>query len=267
MFPRARIVRIAIGLATTALAFGVLIGLGLAGYYNLAFALSIVNGLLLGLSVTVRLVAVAIPVGFGVGLLVGSARTSHSWFARATGATYVEFFRSLPPLVLSFFAFLIAVIVARRLLFVEDPSGFAIAVGLLALALHSAGYQAEIIRAGILSVPAGQVEAAEALGMVRRQTLFRVVLPQAFRVSLPALANEFASLIKDTSLLSAIGVLELALWGGIYTNEAVFTDFNLVFIVWVEILLLYFALTFVVTRSLRTVENRFKVPGLEAAQV
>src|SRR6266508_2081450 len=118
------------------------------------------------------------------------------------------------------------------------------------------------MRAGILSVPAGQIEAAYAMGLSRLRTLFDVVLPQAFRVALPALGNEFSSVIKDTSLLSAISAIELSFIGGVLVNGALSIDFNLIFIIWTEIALLYFVLTYVVVRIVRFVENRSKVPGL-----
>ncbi|HLB69350.1 MAG TPA: amino acid ABC transporter permease [Thermoplasmata archaeon] len=257
----------AVGALGALLAFGILILIGSRGVYNLDYAYSIVNGLGLGLRLTLTFVAVVVPVGFLVGFLMGWARTSRSWFVRGLGTTYVEFFRSMPPIVLIFFFALIASLVFRRYLFVENPIGFALGMGVLALALHSGSYQAEIIRAGILSVPTGQTEAAEAIGLGRGQTMLFVTLPQAFRVSLPALGNEFASVIKDTSLINILGALELSLWGQLLTVDALSVDFNLVFIIWVEIALLYFAITFTVTRGIRALENRFKVPGLEAAEL
>ena len=149
----------------------------------------------------------------------------------------------------------------------DNPVAFAVAAGTLALAFHSASYQTEIMRAGILSVPAGQIEAAYAMGLSRWRTLVDVVLPQAFRVALPALGNEFSSVIKDTSLLSAISAIELSFIGGVLVNGALAIDFNLIFIIWTEIALLYFVLTYVVVRIVRFVENRSKVPGLQAAQL
>jgi len=173
----------------------------------------------------------------------------------------------MPPLVLIAFAALISFFVVRRFLTFLDPFEVGLSAGTLALALHSSAYQSEIVRAGILSVSIGQNEAAEAVGLRKSQIMFAITLPQAFRVSLPALGNEFASVIKDTSLLSAISALELSFLGSSLVASAIFLDFNLVFIVWTEIALIYFAITFFVTRIVRGVENRFKVPGLEAAQL
>lgn len=237
--------------------------------YNVDYAQEIVGTLFSALGLTVQFVAFVIPAGFVLGFFMGWARTSSSWFLRALGTTYVEFFRGMPPIVLVFFSWLIATLVLRRYLGIEDPSGPAFAVGIFALALHSGSYQAEIVRAGILSVPTGQLEAADAIGLTRWQAMFRITLPQAFRVSLPALGNEFASLIKDTSLLTVIGAFELSQTGLLLVIDALIDrqDFNLIFIVWTEIALLYFAVTFLVTRAVRGIENVFKVPGLEAAQL
>src|SRR6266540_4300135 len=186
------------------------------------------------------------------------ARVSRSWYLRAMGSVYVEFFRGLAPLALIVFSSIIVSALVQRVFYVEDPSAYASAAGLVALSLHSSAYQAEIIRAGILSVPTGQVEAAEAIVLTRGRVMFRVTLPQAFRVSLPSLGNEFASVIKDTSLLSVISAVELSYTGGVRVPSALQMDFNLVFIIWTMVALLYLVLTFATTRTIRAVENAFK---------
>jgi len=249
-----------------AASLGAIVWLGFAGLYDSNFALSILDDLLKGLFVTLLAVGVVIPVGFTVGFFVGWARTTRSWVLRGTGSLYVEFFRSMPPIALIVFSSLVVTLLIQAYFFVEDPHLFALTVGMLALALHSGSYQAEIFRAGILSVPAGQIEAAEALGLTKLQIMFRVTLPQAFRVSLPALGNEFASVIKDTSLISAIGALELSFFGLVLVRDALLPlRLDHVFIIWLEIALLYFLMTTLVTFMVRQVENRYKVPGLEAA--
>ena len=96
-----------------------------------------------------------------------------------------------------------------------------------------------------------------------------MTLPQMFRVSLAALGNELASLIKDTSLLSTIGALDLTFQGKNLSAVLVVGGGNidLVIVIWVEIALLYFVITFVVTRTLQAIEKMYRVPGLEAAQL
>ena len=266
-FTTGRILRIGTALAATEAAFIVLVWIGLAGYYNLRYAESLLPFLLAGLRGTALFVVVAIPLGFSLGLLMGWARVSRSWYMRAIGSVYVEFFRGIAPLALIVFSSIIISALVQRVFYVEDPAAYAIAAGLIALSLHSSAYQAEILRAGILSVPTGQVEAAEAIGLTRGRAMVRVTLPQAFRVSLPALGNEFASVIKDTSLLSVISALELSYAGGVRVPSALQLDFNLVFLIWIEVALLYLVLTFAVTRTVRLVENVSKVPGLEAAEL
>jgi polar amino acid transport system permease protein len=119
----------------------------------------------------------------------------------ATG--YIEFFRGLPALVVIFaFALAIPLVLGRPL-----PYG-TIGAGVIALIVVSAAYMAETMRAGIQAVPKGQVEAARSLGMGGFWTTTSVVLPQAFRIVIPPLTNEFVLLIKDTSLLAAVGIAE-----------------------------------------------------------
>jgi polar amino acid transport system permease protein len=121
----------------------------------------------------------------------------YRWLATA----YIEFFRGLPAL-LVIFAFGFAVPIA----FGWSPPGGLTGAGLTALIVVSAAYMAETLRAGIQAVPKGQTEAARSLGMSGGRTTLSIVLPQAFRIVIPPLTNEFVLLIKDTSLLAIIGV-------------------------------------------------------------
>jgi His/Glu/Gln/Arg/opine family amino acid ABC transporter permease subunit len=266
MRARDRVVRWALYVVAAVGAVGVVLALGQVGVYSGPYTLGILDELFEGFLGTAFLVSLVIPIGFGVGFLVGWARTARSWLPRAAGTAYVEFFRGMPPLVLIVFGSLGAALVFRRYFYVEDPFLASLVVGVFALAFHSAGYQAEIIRAGIQSVPRGQVEAAYALGLTPWQTLTAVIMPQAFRVSLPALGNEFSSVIKDTSLLSAISAFELSYVAALLARGALNVNVSLVALVWIEAAVLYFVLTFAVIRVVKVVENRVKVPGLEAAR-
>jgi His/Glu/Gln/Arg/opine family amino acid ABC transporter permease subunit len=240
--------------------------LGQRGVYNAPYLLGITPILLQGFVVTVELVVVVIPLGFGVGFLVGWARTTRHRLLVGFGGLYVDFFRSMPPLVLIAFVFIISLasLGSARL----NPylvQNIALWLGVIVLGLHSAAYQAEIVRAGILSVPAGQTEASDAIGMGRIRTHFLVVLPQAFRVSLPALGNEFSSVIKDTSLLNVIGWLEMSGIGLFQIIPALHISLFTPLLVWTEIGILYLVVTSVLNGVVRGVENAFKVPGLEVA--
>lgn len=117
----------------------------------------------------------------------------------ATG--YVEFFRGLPALLV-----IIIMGFAVPIAFNWRPPGGTVGAGIVALILVSAAYMAETLRAGIQAVPKGQTEAARSLGMPAGRTTISIVLPQAFRIVIPPLTNEFVLLIKDTSLLAIIGV-------------------------------------------------------------
>jgi ABC-type amino acid transport system permease subunit len=180
----------------------------------------------------------------------------------------VDFFRSLPPIALIVFSSLIGALVLKS--YIANPYDLrsaALWIGATALAFHTGAYQAEIVRAGILSVPAGQTEAASAVGLSRARTLFLVTLPQAFRVSLPALGNEFSSVIKDSSLLSAIGWLELSGLGLVQVYSGIRISIYAPLIIWIEVGVFYFVITFALNVAVRAVEESYKVPGLEAASV
>jgi len=148
---------------------------------------------------TVATMAIAVPCG----IVVAAARL-YAWTpVRAIATGYVELFRSLPLILVVYWAFYV--------LPISTGVGLSpFATGLAALALNVTAYNAETFRAGLGSIRRGQLEAAMALGMSRVQALRRVVLPQALRRILPVLASTWVSLFKDTSLVSVIAVTELA---------------------------------------------------------
>jgi polar amino acid transport system permease protein len=120
----------------------------------------------------------------------------YRWIA----TTYIEFFRGLPALLV-----IILFALAVPLAFGWTPPGGLIGAGVLALIIVAAAYMAETLRAGIQAVPKGQVEAAKSLGMSGTWTMASIVLPQALRIVIPPLTNEFVLLLKDSSLLAIIG--------------------------------------------------------------
>jgi polar amino acid transport system permease protein len=254
------------GIAATIGGILFLYELGNLGVYRLAFALAQVNPLLGGFYTSLEVVAVILSLGFGLGFLVGWARTTRYLILRGLGSVFVDFFRSMPPIALIVFASLIGGIALKGSnLNPYVVHNITLWLGVLVLGLHTAAYQAEIVRAGILSVPAGQTEASDAVGITRIRSMFTVVLPQAFRVSLPALGNEFSSSIKDTSLLYTIGWVEISGAALIQTSFAYTTYLYGSLVIWFEAAFLYFAITYLVTRTVRGIEDLFKVPGLEVA--
>ncbi len=204
-----------------------------------------------------------IPVGLAIGFFTGWARSSQLRFLRWPATVYIEFFRGTPALILVIFAALFGILIVRGV----NQFEVSLLLGAMALALHTGAYQAEIFRAGFQSVPHSQVEAAYSIGMSRAATMRFVVLPQALRLSLPPLGNEFSSVIKDTALLYAIGATELFGQGLEFSQLALRTDASWVFPMWVLIAAGYFLVTFVVTRAVNALERRIRVPGLKGAPV
>ena len=194
-----------------------------------------------------------------IGFIIGWARFSRHPILSWPATVYVDLVRGIPPLILVLFAFFWLPTLFRGTTF---EAGLFFAV--LALAIHTSAYQAEIFRAGFQSVVRGQIEAGQAVGLSHTQIMASVILPQTFRVTLPALGNEFALVIKDSSILAAVGAMDLVFWG---RNSAQFALFQYgiiewVMITWLVIALIYFVITYLVTHTVGTIEHSFRVPGL-----
>ncbi len=160
-----------------------------------------VVALLRGALLTLQVSGLSILLAAVAGVAVAAARTAPLVPLRWLGAAYVEVFRNTPLLVQIFFVFFGLPRVGFRLSPFQS--------GLLALSLYTAAYNAEVFRAGLEAVPRGLREAAAALGLSGWQRFRHVVLPLAVRISLPALGNNFVALVKNSSLVSAIGMVEL----------------------------------------------------------
>ena len=155
-----------------------------------------------GIGLTVGLSVTAIVVSVVLGLALALAARSGSGALRRAARVYVEVFRAIPLLVLLLWVY-------YGLPVVSGLQFGAFAAGVISLALSDAAFEAEIFRAGIQSVPKGHREAAQALGLSPMQVFRLVVLPQALRVILPALGNQFVYVMKMSSLVSVIGLQEL----------------------------------------------------------
>ena len=129
----------------------------------------------------------------------------------------------------------------------------ALVAGIIAVSVNSGAYVAEVIRSGIQSLPIGQTEAARSLGMTKKQTFRFIVLPQALRNIWPALGNEFITLLKDSSLVSTIGVGEL-----MYQTQLVQADTYKGVLPLYITMMIYFILTFTLTRILNYFEGRMQ---------
>jgi polar amino acid transport system permease protein len=150
---------------------------------------------------TVAVSFAGIVFGFLIGATVCAARVSRGVWLKRLGAAYVSVFRGVPLLVqLLFIYYLLAI-------YGLDVPAIVAAVG--GLALSSAAFQAEILRGALNAVPPGQGEAAAALGFASLDVWWRILMPQALRISVPPLINEFILLIKASSLVSVVGIAEL----------------------------------------------------------
>lgn len=199
-----------------------------------------VGGLALSLILAVLGIALAIPLG----LLFGIGRTTKLPMIRGISTVYIELFRGLPLIAVIFWFFLFLPMVLG-----EGTQFWAV---VLALSLFSGAYVAEIVRAGIQSLPSGQTEAARAIGLSGTQAMLDVILPQAINNMIPPLVGQFISLFKDTSLVSIIGLIELTGAAKITGNRVVVASFE----IYLAVALLYFVFAFMLSRLARQLETR-----------
>lgn len=200
-----------------------------------------------GARMTLWVTVWAVAIGTALGLAVALMRLSRTRLLRVPSLVYVECFRNTPMLVqiLLFYFGVFPMIGLGKL-----P---AICAGIAALGLNSGAYLGEIFRGGIQSIDRGQSEAALSLGMKRRQVMMYVVLPQALANALPALGNEFITLIKDSSLLSTIAVAELTYNAGLVAART-YEHFTM----YIGIAIIYFAMCFTTARLLGWMERRLR---------
>lgn len=202
--------------------------------------------LLQGMKMTIRLTSIAVAIGTIIGLFISLLRLSRfkpiGWLAKS----YVDFFRGTPLLVQ---IFLVHYGLPRILGIQTIP---AYITGSIALSINSGAYVSEIFRAGIQSIHRGQMEAARSLGMTYGQAMYHIILPQAFKRSIPPLGNEFIAMLKDSSLVSVIALQELTQSGRIMLTRS-FRPLE----TWIPVSLLYLAMTLTITQFVSYLERRF----------
>ena len=201
--------------------------------------------LMKGLSLTLQLTIIAVAIGTIIGLIVSLLRLTSfkpiSWLAKG----YVDFLRGTPLLVQIFLIHM----GLPQLLGIKFP---AIVSGIIALSLNSGAYIAEIFRGGIQSIDKGQMEAARSLGMTYGQAMRYIILPQAFKRSIPPLGNEFIAMLKDSSLVSVIALQELMMVGRIIAGRE-FKPFE----TWIGVAVLYLTMTTTISQIVAYLERRF----------
>jgi polar amino acid transport system substrate-binding protein len=174
--------------------------------------------LLKAAGVTVLLSVVSMPLAILLGLLIALGRLYGPALLRGPLAIYVEIVRGTPLLLQLYFIHFGVIPNLGLPDTVRDYTSFVSAIA--ALALNYAAYESEIYRAGLLAIPVGQMEAALSLGLSRRQALWHVVIPQAVRLVVPPVTNDFINLFKDTSICSVIAVTELSKRYNIAVNQS-----------------------------------------------
>lgn len=200
-----------------------------------------------GLLVALEVIAIALPLGFVLGVLLAILRVYGGRFIAPLVGIYSAVLRGVPPVVLLFILyFVVAGAVNLSPLW----------AGALSLGIISSAYQLEIFRGAFGSVSSGQMTAARAIGMNRSKAIRYIILPQALRLAIPPWSNEAATVIKDSSLVYALGVPEIL-------RRAQFVSANTrePFIAFGAAALLYFVMTFVAGRLLDFVENKTAIPG------
>ncbi len=200
--------------------------------------------LLEGLKMTIILTVISIAIALLLGIIFGLFRVSRSIWLRAIGTTFVDIFRGTPLLVQAFFIYF----------GIPSALGFqmsALTAGIITLSLNAGAYMTEIVRGGIQSVDKGQMEAARSLGIGYLPTMRKVILPQAIRTMIPSYINQFVITLKDTSILSVIGIAELTQTGRIIIARN-FQSFNM----WLIIGIIYFVVIMALTKLSDRLEKR-----------
>lgn len=206
-----------------------------------------------GIPATVGVSLFAIIIGAALGLLLALGRQSRSKLLKGVSSVYVDVVRGTPMIVQ-------ALIMAYGVPQLLQSNGVAfkwpelVIPAMIVCALNSAAYMAEVVRSGLQAVDKGQMEAARSLGMPRKMAMKLIVIPQAIRIILPAFCNEFVTLIKETSVLSFVGVIEITRRGALWNSQSFET-----FPAYIGVAIAYMILTIPLTKIIGKYEkNRAK---------
>ena len=209
--------------------------------------------LLEGLKMSLLVTVVSAAIGIVIGLFIGLGRLSRKSVVRWAATLYVNFLRGTPLLVQLLIIY--AGIPQVLQMITGNPSPMSpIVAAVAACSLNSGAYVAEIFRGGIQSIDSGQMEAARSLGMTGNQAMAQVILPQAVRRIIPPLGNELITLLKETSILSAIGLEEMMRKGQLYVAST-FQPFP----VYITVALCYFVIVILISKGLSMLERRMRI--------
>ncbi len=204
----------------------------------------------------VKIIFFSMALGFTLGILLALFKTTHNSILKFIAMVYSDFFRNTPLLVQIFIIHFGLPEIGIDLSFGGSVER-ALMSSIFALGLNSAAYQSEIIRSGIQAIPAGQNEAGRSIGLTYLQTMRYVILPQALRIVIPPLGNEFVNMTLNSSLASLTGYFELVRAGRVVI-AITFKNFW----TWSLVALFFFVITYSLTNLLRYIEKKTKIPGL-----
>jgi arginine/lysine/histidine transport system permease protein len=199
-----------------------------------------------GTSITLFLSFFGVALGVMLGVILALMKLSKNILLKSFSTAYIELVRGTPLLVQLYIIYY----GLPRLVGLDFGD---ITLGIVAISLNSAAYVAEIIRAGILSIDKGQMEAARSLGMPHNMAMKTIIIPQAFKNILPALGNEFIVLIKESSIVSVVGIHDL-----MYNADTVRGNTYLPFEPLIIAALIYFVITFILSKLLGLLERRMR---------
>lgn len=208
---------------------------------------NVMPALLEGTFKTLELTIVSVIFGMVLGLLLALGRLSRNKFLDKLCWVYIWVFRGTPLLMQLFFIYYALPLVHKSLTLAQMPAA------LIALALNSAAYLAEIFRAAIQSIDKGQMEASKALGMGYGQAMVRIIIPQSYRRLIPPVGNEFIALLKDSALVSIIGMTELMRTTSTMANSS--GDAT----IYIPAAILYLVMTTLFTYIFDKLEKRYSV--------
>lgn len=203
--------------------------------------------LLQGAKITLEFTVVSVFFGAILGLFFALGRMSHNYIIKKLCAAYIDFFRGTPLLV----QILIIYVGVPQLFGFSMPDNYQYIAGFTALSLNCGAYTAEIFRSGIQSIDPGQFEAARSLGMSHYQAMRYIILPQAFKVVVPPLGNEFIAMLKDSSLLAFIAIEDL-----LYTGKIIVGRTFQSMPIYLMVALMYLAMTMVLSMLVNYTEKR-----------
>ena len=210
------------------------------GLTNLEFLIS-------GLGLTVSISLISISISLIIGFFISIPGLSKNTFIRSFNRLYIEFFRAIPLLVLLLWVY-------YGLPIVFGISFGAFVAGVISLSLSDSAFEAEIFRAGLQSIGLGQRDAAKSIGLNKLQEMRLIILPQAIRIILPAIGNQFVYVLKMSSLVSIIGLADLTR----KANELVVTVYRPLEI-YTFLVLEYLVLIIIISYLIRKLEKRLKI--------